>query len=123
MEDWRKIIEENPAWIGVDLDGTLAVNDQENGIGSPVQSMVDRVRSWRREGVVVKIMTARAAHAKEDELEDIREWSLENIGEVLPITCKKDFMMVELWDDRAVRIVRNTGMISDGRDVFDPLSK
>jgi hypothetical protein len=28
--------------------------------------------------------------------------------------------MEELWDDRAVRIIKNTGMISDGSDIEKP---
>jgi hypothetical protein len=29
--------------------------------------------------------------------------------------------MEELWDDRAVRVIKNTGLISDGGDVDEPL--
>ena len=36
-------------WIGVDLDGTLAVHEPgeyDGSIGRPVKPMVDRVKGW-----------------------------------------------------------------------------
>lgn len=42
----------------------------------------------------------------------ILTWCEKYVGAVLPITCTKDYGMVELWDDRAVRIERNTGLIA-----------
>lgn len=46
-----------------------------------------------------------------DAVTAIRAWCLEHIGVVLPITNVKDFAMVELYDDRAVQVVMNTGQI------------
>lgn len=43
----------------------------------------------------------------------IEAWCVEHIGQVLPITHEKDFNMVELWDDRAVQIIHNTGVQAD----------
>ena len=37
-------------------------------------------------------------------------------GEVLPVTNCKDFGMIELWDDRAVQVVFNTGIRADGKE-------
>lgn len=40
---------ENLGWIGVDLDGTLAVYKGWNGpehIGEPIPIMIDRVKLW-----------------------------------------------------------------------------
>jgi hypothetical protein len=34
----------------------------------------------------------------------------------LPVTNCKDLNMVELWDDRAVQVVPNTGQRADGQD-------
>lgn len=108
-------------WIGVDLDGTLAIYDGWKGvehIGAPVLPMVDRVKRWLAAGKVVKIFTARAycppndpARAEENArgLAAIRAWCLEHIGQELEVTCVKDYGMIELWDDRAVQVVVNTG--------------
>lgn len=39
----------------------------------------------------------------------IERWCLEHIGIVLPVTNVKDYGMIELWDDRAVQVIPNTG--------------
>lgn len=107
-------------WIGVDLDGTLAHYDRWNGpehIGEPVQKMVERVKRWLAEGRDVRIFTARVAHDGTIEravevakaIKAIREWSAIHIGRELPITNVKDTHMVELWDDRCVQVIPNTG--------------
>ena len=113
-------------WYGVDLDGTLAVYDPETWeglahIGAPVPAMVARVKRWLAEGRDVRIVTARVAPTEEEieigvvkalkakALEYIHAWCLTHIGELLPVTCSKDFGMVELWDDRVVQVVPNEG--------------
>jgi hypothetical protein len=104
-------------WIGVDLDGTLAVYDGWQGadhIGDPVPAMVARVRRWLTEGVDVRIFTARVSHERDAVLPVIEEWCREHLGRVLPVTNTKDYGMVELWDDRAVQVVPNTGQRVDG---------
>lgn len=110
-------------WIGVDLDGTLVTYDGWHGIehvGEPIKAMCDRVRAWLAEGRSVKIFTARVSAPKdEDELIAILKPILAlchaEFGQPLPVTCMKDFGMVELWDDRAVQIIPNTGQRADGR--------
>jgi hypothetical protein len=108
----------NNGWIAVDLDGTLAeyhgwVDGQ--GIGKPIPKMVDRVKIWLNEGKDVRIFTARAAvavgseHAYPAIIKEIEDWCRQHIGVVLPITCQKDFRMVELWDDRCKQIIPNSG--------------
>lgn len=115
-------------WIGVDLDGTLAkypgTFGVPHGIGDPIPLMVDRVRRWIREGTEVRIMTARAAGpfldiygkdiGEEEALKEVRDWCEKHIGVQLPVTCQKDYNMVELWDDRAVQVIPNTGRRVDG---------
>lgn len=107
-------------WIGVDLDGTLAVYDRWRGfkhIGEPVPAMVDRVKGWLAEGREVRIFTARvspeAVAASETALGSvvavIEAWCLEHIGRILPVTHQKDMHMVQLWDDRCVSVEANTG--------------
>lgn len=100
-------------WIGVDLDGTLAHYTSWNGgaIGKPIPKMVERVKKWLRNGRVVKIMTARVAYNDGEQEELIKDWCKEHLGERLPVTCMKDFNMIELWDDRAIRVEKNTGEV------------
>ncbi|MFT3671290.1 hypothetical protein [Aestuariivirga sp.] len=100
-------------WIGVDLDGTLAHYDTWRGIehiGEPIPKMMARVRQWVAEGKRVKIMTARVAGAEGESAKlYIRRW-LNNYGLfTVDITNVKDFEMIELWDDRAVSVQKNTG--------------
>lgn len=108
-------------WIGVDLDGTLAEYHGWDGgkIGPPVPAMVARVRDWLAEGVRVKVFTARVAlpatatgaHATvKQQTEAIQDWCEKHVGCRLEVTCRKDFAMRELWDDRAVQVIANTGM-------------
>ena len=54
---------ESTQWIGVDLDGTLAVAEPWQGfehIGKPVPNMMKRLKIWIEMGYRVKILTARA---------------------------------------------------------------
>jgi hypothetical protein len=39
----------------------------------------------------------------------ILQWTREHIGKSLQATNCKDYSMIELWDDRAVSVVANTG--------------
>lgn len=110
-------------WIGVDLDGTLAEYHGWAGelhIGAPVPAMVDRVRRWRAAGTDVRIFTARVGNARDRrDLAVVRKviegWCETYLGEVLPITNVKDHGLVELWDDRAVQVEKNTGRRVDGQ--------
>lgn len=109
-------------WIGVDLDGTLAHYEgwTGGGIGKPIPAMVERVKAWLAGGTEVRIFTARVAHPIAGTHAAIEAWCLEHIGEALPVTCQKDFSMIELWDDRAVRVVPNTGLTPDEAAALPP---
>lgn len=104
-------------WIGVDLDGTLAMHHgkQSKRIGEPIPAMVERVKMWLKEGREVRIVTARASRRSfhifpyRAEKTQIERWCLEHIGQVLKIQAHKDYLMIELWDDRAVQVQMNTG--------------
>lgn len=115
-------------WIGVDFDGTLAEYDEWKGVGvygEPIELMRRRIEQWLEEGKTVKIFTARVGGEDEainqEERDGIQNWCRHNLGVGLDVTCKKDYGMTELWDDRAVRVVKNSGLVSDGRDVEEPL--
>lgn len=111
-------------WVGVDLDGVLAVYPHSfPAVGPPIAPMVARVKAWIAEGVDVRIFTARvavvnglrsehgvadAAFAADQRLR-IQTWCQEHLGCVLPVTAQKDFKMAMLWDDRCMQMITNTG--------------
>ncbi len=107
-------------WIGVDLDGTLAVYDQWRGathIGDPIPLMVERVRKWLADGRDVRIFTARVSsdgsfqrdHEAAAARDAIDTWAETHLWRAIPVTNVKDYEMWELWDDRAVQVEANTG--------------
>lgn len=128
-------------WIGVDFDGTLAHYDKwvsASHCGAPIEKMVDRVKRWLAEGREVRIFTARiwpalysppgmrgrdtpsqksvgfvssADREAEEAIDAVRAWCIKHIGQDLTITCVKDMMMSELYDDRAVQVLPNTGEV------------
>lgn len=109
----------NNGWVGVDLDGTLAKYSGWKGpnhIGEPIQPMVDRVKQLLATGITVKIFTARVCSAQpKEELEiaikTIAEWTKQHIGKELEATAEKDWNMIEFYDDRAIRVAYNSGII------------
>ena len=102
---------EEKQWIGVDLDGTLAMAEPWQGfehIGKPVPNMVKRLNVWLGMGYTVKIVTARAAEP-EVAIPPIKAWLKKHGLPDLEVTNAKDMDMIELWDDRAVQVIPNTG--------------
>jgi hypothetical protein len=117
-----------PATILVDLDGVLAEYRGFQGvnvIGPPIPRMVARVKAWLAEGRDVRIFTARVSYGEpptdevpfvttrrhaEEQRELIREWCRLHLGRALEVTNRKTYGAVEIWDDRAVQVVPNTGM-------------
>lgn len=115
-------------WIGVDLDGTLAQYDYWRGpehIGDPILPMLERVKKHLADGDEVRIFTARAYPLGVVSSADkavrltqayqsraaIEAWCIKHLGQVLPVTCIKDFSMWKLYDDRAKQVVQNTGVL------------
>ncbi len=100
------------AWTGVDLDGTLAYWDSGSSIeriGDPIPNMLDLVKKMIKNGIRIKIFTARATDP--DQLPIIRKWLKKNgLGE-LEITSVKDYYMQRLYDDRCIQVERNTGRL------------
>lgn len=108
-------------WIGVDFDGTLAFSIERTSpyeLGPPVPEMVNRVRSWLAHGLTVKLFTARMCEISKTTGQvrdlvfmeaELRRWCREHIGSELECVNAKDGLMEVLWDDRAVRVVRDTG--------------
>jgi len=118
----------NGAWIGCDLDGTLAEHywSKPGGapydellIGKPIMPMVRRVRIWLAAGAEVRVFTARVGpHGSAPGFavnlapihRAINTWTKEHIGTALEATCTKDYHLIELWDDRAVRVIMDEGV-------------
>jgi len=104
-------------WIGVDFDGTLVTHAYPK-IGEPIQAMIDRIKGWLREGTYdVRIFTARVGPGEDgrrtvaEEITLIQDWlETQNLPR-LPVTATKDFMMVQLWDDRAVEVEKDSGRL------------
>ncbi len=99
-------------WIGVDLDGTLAVYTRGvplTDVGEPVPAMVALVRKMISNGVRVKIFTARAGDEKQVPV--IHKWLKSNGLPELEITNIKDYDMLRLYDDRCIQVEANTGRL------------
>jgi hypothetical protein len=126
------VVKKPEGWIAVDFDGTLAHYDGYKGpgfTGDPVPAMIDRVKQWLEAGQEVRIFTARltpkeGAKGVVDDVATARAaieaWSMEHFGVALVVTNVKDHDMIEIWDDKAVQVERNTGKIKVG-DFIHPI--
>lgn len=117
---------------GVDLDGTVATyetGDYKPGvIGDPIEKMAMRIKLWREAGERVDIFTARAhpshgPEATELEVNAVKAWCQTHLGFEPIVTCMKDPMWSDHWDDKAVRVIQNTGEAVAGQRVDDPLTR
>ena len=98
-------------WIGTDLDGTLAYYEGWKGpnhIGPPIPEMEKRVRNWIAEGWEVRIVTARASDLSQ--ISVVKEWLKTHGFPDLRVVNYKDYGMIQLWDDRCVQVIPNTGV-------------
>lgn len=109
-------------WEGFDLDGTLAKDDGWKGkehIGEPIEKTRKLIEKKLEQGKKVKIFTARASDPKT--IPYIKDWLKQNNIPLLEITNKKDPGIVNIYDDRAVQVRKNTGNLvkgfSDGNDI------
>jgi hypothetical protein len=112
-------------WVGVDFDGTLATWDcpwieDPSATGDPIPEMVDRVKQWLRDGIDVRIFTARCDRyhptgmlTEAQVKQPIEAWCLRVFGRVLPITNQKDYWCRAIYDDRAYHVVRDTGELKE----------
>ena len=114
-------------WIAVGLDSVLAEYVRFEGagiIGPPVPAMVTRVKAWLAEGRDVRILTARISHdgtaqrmmEAQQAHRAVERWCELQVGRVMPVTCMIDFKTTEVWLDRAVQVIPNTGIRVDGRE-------
>lgn len=119
-----RLLAKSGGWVGVDLDGTLFTYDKWvswSTFGEPIAPMMERVCAWLDAGVTVKIVTARVSTGAStcrvtgvafdnEKMTVAIQDHLEKHGlPRLEVTCMKDVDMIELWDDRAVQVMPNTG--------------
>lgn len=101
--------------IALDLDGTLAEYHGWKGnehIGKIIPSMAKRLSGWLAAGDKVVIYTARANDV--DAVPHIKAYLKEHGFPPLEVTNIKRKEFTEFWDDRAVGVERNTGMLISG---------
>lgn len=96
-----------PKVIAVDLDGTLAKTTSDGSIGSPIKAMVDRIKDWHAAGREVVIFTARG----DGEHRKIDAWLQQHGLPALNVTNVKSTEFSEMYDNRAVRVEKDTGEI------------
>jgi len=108
-------------WIAVDFDGTLATwgcpwNKDYSATGSPIPKMIGRVKKWLSEGKDVRIFTARADQyhpsgtlSSSAMRRPLEAWCLKHLGQILPITNRKDYWCRVIYDDRAIQVIKDTG--------------
>lgn len=96
-------------YIGVDLDGTLAhyTGWNDGVIGNPIPRMSARIWDWLGSGQEVRIVTARVGDIQERER--VYRWLWDKYRLMMPVQNTKTFRMHELWDDRAIQVMPNTG--------------
>lgn len=96
--------------IGVDLDGTLAEYHGWKGethIGKPIVGMVEHILKAKAEGKKIFIFSARCTDERNAQI--IRDWMYENEIPFDGVTNVKMKEFVEIWDDRARQVPRNSG--------------
>lgn len=113
VKEWEAKLGDQ-AWIGYDLDGSAAHYDSWKGhlvIGRPIPESIRKIRAYLNQGYKVKIFTARMSvpeHA-EEVAKVIAAWTLKHVGVALEATCQKDYACIRIYDDRAEKLVPNTG--------------
>jgi hypothetical protein len=103
----------------VDFDGVCAEysswEEQENKVGKPIKPMINQIKKWLKKGIKISIFTARLSHGaveSEKQIALIQKFLKDNgLPETLPITCIKSYWFTKFFDDRAYRVISNTGII------------
>jgi hypothetical protein len=106
----------------VDFDGTLAKYDGWKGpehLGEPIPLMIKRAQNFLADGDQVVVFTARmntngnyGIQNFDKMRKDIEDWCLLHVGQKLQVTNEKG-PLDDMYDDRAFRIVRNTGLTTE----------
>lgn len=125
--------------IAVDLDGTLAHYDGWKGIGHigcVIPEVANAMERAQKEGAEVWIFTARVSDPADAEEAGkyVHEWLVKNNFQFEGITAIKHKFFTEFWDDRAIQVIRNSGLfvldentdercLNDGDDYRDIADK
>jgi hypothetical protein len=100
-------------WTGVDLDGTLAIAGEgwpePDEIGEPVEQVMLWVKNALSNGITVKIFTARAGW--DESLPHVKAWLTKHGLGHLEVTNVKDMYCDRILDDKAIQVLRNSGLI------------
>ncbi len=92
-------------WVAFDFDGTLA----KEFTFEPVAPMVERLRTYLKNGTECRILTARGNDSTGINL--VKTWLREQNLPDLQVTSKKDYQMIVLYDDRARQVIQDTGEV------------
>jgi len=99
-------------WIGIDLDGTLALYDGWKGpdhIGKPIPHVAMVFRMLVSKGYLVRIFTTRAAIV--NQIPPIRKWLRDNQLPEVEVTCIKAIGCIAIIDDKSISVQTNTGQL------------
>lgn len=106
-------------WFGFDFDATIAhypPKKADGMLGKPIESEVlTLLKQLVAEGHECRIVTARVGSGTPAEIakitKEMQAWCLTYVGKELPVTAKKDYLMIVLFDDRAIQVEYNTGKL------------
>ena len=122
-----------PKYIGCDFDATISEYHGWKGptdLGKPIPEMVRKIKEAMSQGSQVWIFTARVnpgGHEYKEALEAtqaylaIAEWCVKVFGELLPITHEKNKLWQSIYDDRAIQVLPNSGILAT--DLLDAVAK
>lgn len=113
----------NKGWVGFDFDGTLCQFPYPDGLpyGPNQPKMVGILRNFIAAGAAVKIVTARASDPYTRA--SVNDWLRKNDFPAIPITDKKDWTMLALFDDRAITVDPITGEVMTDIDSVSRMLK
>lgn len=101
-------------WVAFGLDGCLTNIGTVDTIGDPNEWALAQLKEWLELGLEVRIFTARVggdwSEERDRQYRIVEDWCLKNIGQVLPVTCKTDWGMQFLYDDRCIQLDAITGL-------------
>jgi hypothetical protein len=108
--------------IAIDFDKTLHFYEGRQhfwDLQKPIPKMLERVKTWLKEGHKVSIFTARVAHdestnSKQTKL--VQDWLELHDLPRLPVTATKFSYFDEFWDDKAISVNKNEGSATAYKD-------
>src|SRR5947209_16992513 len=114
-------------WVGIDFDGTTVwknphfTSEDFGKTGNPLPAMIALARDLLREGLDVRIFTARVTPTLDPQRQReaaestlvVQDFCIHHFGRALPITNAKDDDCAAILDDIAFHVTRNTGLVVD----------